>query len=121
MSPISGFAESSIDVVVVLEKTTRSDITMGIAQTSVNVNVGTDPLGVVIDSTDSKVQTNITSELISKGLVKTSFSSLLKIDPATRSESLVGGFTVGGASKAENTFSIDGQDVTNFRHGELPQ
>ena len=70
-----------------------------------------------MDSTDSKVQTNITSELIDKLPSGTSFSSLLKIDPATRFEGLTGGFSVDGASKAENSFVIDGQDVTNYRYG----
>lgn len=118
--PISGFAESNVDTIVNIEKTTLLNITLGIAgsEAVVNVNAG-DTLGIVVDSTNSKVQTNITEELIEKLPTGTSFSSLLKIDPATRGESLTGGFTVDGASKAENSFVIDGQEVTDYRHGTL--
>ncbi len=119
VAAINGFSETVVNATVVLEKTTTSDVTLGIS-TSVNVvEVGSDPLGVVVDTSDSKVQTNITTDLIQRIPAGTSFSSVLKLSPATRSESLTGGFTVDGASKAENTFSIDGQDVTNFRHGTL--
>ncbi|MBE7515336.1 MAG: TonB-dependent receptor [Chloracidobacterium sp.] len=118
VAPISGFAETTADAVVVVEKTTAVEITLGITK-SVDVEVTGDPLGVVVDATDSKVQTNITSDLIEKLPLGTSFSSVLKLNPATRGEGLIGGFTVAGASKAENTFSIDGQDITNFRHGTL--
>lgn len=116
---VSGFAETSVDATVVVEKTTTADVTLGIS-TSVNtVEVSADPLGVVVDTTDSKVQTNITSELIDKLPTGTSFTSVLKISPGTRSEALTGGFTVDGASKAENTFVLDGQEITSYRYGTL--
>ncbi|HXG67472.1 MAG TPA: TonB-dependent receptor [Blastocatellia bacterium] len=72
-----------------------------------------------IDPTDNKIQTNITAqvaELLPKG---TNFTSLLKVSPATRPEPLAGGFQIDGASGSENTFIIDGQEVTNFRTGVL--
>ncbi|MGH9941110.1 MAG: hypothetical protein ACRD9R_01990 [Pyrinomonadaceae bacterium] len=49
----------------------------------------------------------------------TNFTSLLKVSPATRQEPLSGGFQIDGASGSENTFIIDGQEVTNFRTGTL--
>jgi hypothetical protein len=49
----------------------------------------------------------------------TNFTSLLKISPAVRPEPLAAGFQVDGSSGAENTFIIDGQEVTNFRTGQL--
>jgi hypothetical protein len=114
-----GFAETSVDAQVVAEKTTAADVTLGIS-TSVNtVEVTSDPLGVVVDTTDSKVQTNITSELIDKLPLGTSFTSALKVSPSTNFSSLTGGFTVDGASKAENSFIIDGQEVTSYRYGTL--
>ena len=39
--------------------------------------------------------------------------------PSVRNEPLAGGFQVDGASGSENTFIIDGQEVTNFRTGSL--
>lgn len=119
VAPISGFSEATAETRVTIEKTTRTDIALSTGVQDIQVNVSSDALGVVLDATDSKVQTNITEELIEKLPLGTSFSSILKLNPATRGESLTGGFTIGGASKAENTFSIDGQDITSVRNGTL--
>ncbi len=116
---ISGFSETKMDAQVVVEKTTALDIVLGIGQQNINVEVTQDPLGVVVDTTDSKVQTNITSELIDKLPLGQSFTSALKISPSTNFSSLTGGFSVDGASKAENAFIIDGQEVTSYRYGTL--
>lgn len=117
---ISGFSESIIEnLTVAIEKTTTADITIGISQNVNTVDVASDPLGVNIDSTDSKVQTTITSQLIDKLPKGVSFTSVLKVSPGTRSESRSGGFQVDGASGSENSFVIDGQEVSNFRTGTL--
>ncbi len=116
---VSGFAETIVDAQVVIEKTTVADVTLGISSTSTTVDVTADPLGVVVDATDSKNQTNITTELIESLPLGTSFSSVLKISPGTNFSPLTGGFSVDGASKAENTFVIDGQEVTSYRYGTL--
>lgn len=119
-SAVNGFAAGQLEnVTVTIEKTTTADLTLGI-QTNVNtVDVSSDPLGVAVDATDSKVQTNITSQLIDQLPKTSSFASLLQVSPATRSEPLSGGFQVDGASGAENSFLIDGQPVENFRTGTL--
>lgn len=116
---ISGFAETTTDAQVVVEKTTVADVTLGITAAVNTVEVTSDPLGVVVDSTDSKVQTNITAELIDRLPLGTSFTSALKVSPGTNFSPLTGGFTVDGASKAENTFVLDGQEVTSYRYGTL--
>jgi len=116
---ISGFAATTLETQVVIEKTTVADVALGIEATVNTVDVQADPLGVVVDTSDSKVQTNITAELIDKLPSGTSFSSILKVNPATRGESLTGGFTVDGASKGENSFVLDGQEVTSYRYGTL--
>jgi hypothetical protein len=116
---ISGFGEStSSNVDVVLGKTTPVMIALqaGGVATSVDVTAANE---LTIDPTDNKIQTNITArtaELLPKGQ---GFSSLLKIAPSTRPEPLNGGFQVDGASGSENTFIIDGQEVTHFRTGVL--
>lgn len=115
-----GFAAGTLDgVTVTIEKTTSANITLGIQQNVNTVDVSSDPLGVAVDSTDSKVQTNITAQLIEQLPKGGSFTSLLKVSPGTRSEPLAGGFQVDGASGAENSYIIDGQTVENFRTGTL--
>jgi hypothetical protein len=105
------------DVEVVLGKTTPVNIGLQTGDVSETVTVTSDV--VAIDPTDNKIQTNITSqvaELLPKG---TNINSLFKVSPATRQEPLSGGFQIDGASGSENTFIIDGQEVTNFRTGLL--
>jgi hypothetical protein len=118
VAPTSGFGETTLqNVEVVLGKTTPITIDVKAGGVAEVVTVTDDQ--VAIDPTDNKIQTNITArtaELLPKG---TNFTSLLKVSPATRPEPLSGGFQVDGASGSENTFIIDGQEVTNFRTGTL--
>ena len=116
---INGFVETSQDVTVVVEKITTADITVG-ATAGINVvDVTSDPNGVVVDSTDSKIQTNITGQLIDTLPKGVSFTSILKVSPSTRPEPISGQFQVDGASGSENSFIVDGQEVSNFRTGTL--
>ncbi|MBI4475338.1 MAG: TonB-dependent receptor, partial [Acidobacteria bacterium] len=114
----AGFGEATVDnVEVVLGKTAVVPLTLPVAGTTTTVEVTAIETPVAL--TDSKIQTNITTqaaELLPKGV---NFTSLLKIAPSTRPESLSGGFQVDGASGSENTFVVDGQEVTHFRTGVL--
>jgi hypothetical protein len=65
------------------------------------------------------LDTNITKQIIEDLPSGTNFSSLLKIAPNVRPEPLAAGFQIDGASGAENVFVVDGQEVTNFRTGQL--
>lgn len=116
---VSGFGTATINnVQVVLGKNTPVNVELGAGGQSVTVDVNSDDV-VSIDPTDSKLQTNITAqvaELLPKG---TNFQSLLKVAPAARNEPLSGGIQIDGASGSENTFIIDGQEVTNYRTGVL--
>ncbi len=119
-SATGGFAAATIEnVTVTIEKATVVNIKLGISQTAESVVVTGDSLGVNVDITDSKVQTNITQKLIDQLPKGTSFTSLLKLSPATRQEGLAGGFQVDGASGSENAFLIDGIPLENFRTGTL--
>ncbi|MEP6818412.1 MAG: TonB-dependent receptor [bacterium] len=106
------------DVQVTLGNATPVDFTLQPAQIGGSVTVTTADIAA-IDTTTSKIQTNITArdiELLPKG---TNFGSALKAAPAVRPEVTGGGFQIDGASGSENTFVIDGQEVTNFRTGVL--
>lgn len=115
----SGFSSTTLNnVQVVLGKNTPVDINLTVGEQNVTVDVSGSDV-VAIDPADTKIQTNITAqtaELLPKG---TNFTSLLQVAPAVRNEPLGGGFQIDGSSGSENTFIIDGQEVTNFRTGSL--
>lgn len=80
---------------------------------------------IALDVTSTRVATTITEENIQR-LPTTSrnFSSLLTIAPGVRAEvkggnAGVGGFSVDGASGSENTYFIDGSEVSDVRRGSL--
>lgn len=115
----SGFSAFAREITVVVDKATNIDSTL---------QVGTGDLGEVeviadgtvnIDQTQTGVDTNVTKRVIEALPKGTNFSSLLKTAPNVRPEPLAAGFQVDGASGAENVFVIDGQEVTNFRTGQL--
>jgi hypothetical protein len=114
----AGFGTATVNnVEVVLGRATPVRIALTAGGQNVVVDVTADALA--IDPTDSKIQTNITArtaELLPKGV---GFTSLLTVAPGVRNEPLSGGFQIDGASGSENTFIIDGQEVTNFRTGTL--
>ncbi len=117
VAAISGFAERRADNVSVgLGKTTPVSITLG---TTVDATVTITANDTGVDITDDKGNTTLTSklvELIPKGI---NFSSVLKYSAATRPEPRSGQFQIDGASGAENTFVIDGQEVTDVLSGYL--
>jgi Ca-activated chloride channel family protein len=83
----------------------------------------------IIDATETKVQTSITTKSIQSLPVNgrriqnspkgVDFTSVLKTVPGTRGEANAAGFLIDGFSGSENVFVIDGQEVSNFRTGAL--
>jgi len=114
----TGFADQKVTVTVTLDRSARVDTALAVGGTTANVEVTSDE-NITIDPSESKLQTNITSQLFNALPKGTTFTSLLKAAPNVRPESLSGGFQVDGASGSENVFIIDGQEVTNFRTGLL--
>ncbi|HEX8458990.1 MAG TPA: VIT domain-containing protein [Pyrinomonadaceae bacterium] len=90
---------------------------VGIGGVSETVTVTSDAAS--IDPTDNKVQTNVTAQVAEMLPRGTNFTSLLRVAPSVRDEPASGGFQIDGASRTENTYIIDGQEVTNFRTGAL--
>jgi Carboxypeptidase regulatory-like domain/TonB dependent receptor-like, beta-barrel/TonB-dependent Receptor Plug Domain len=112
------FKTVSDEVTVVLDKNANFSPKLEPGSPTVVVDVITDS-SVTIDQSDTKIDTNITKQIIDDLPSGTQFTSLLKIAPNVRPEALSGGFQIDGASGSENVFVIDGQEVTNFRTGVL--
>lgn len=74
---------------------------------------------VMIDTTDTKIDTMITRQLLETLPSGTSFGSLLKIAPGVISESLSGGFQIEGASGSEQVFIVDSQEVEKIKNGQI--
>lgn len=77
-----------------------------------------------IDVSSSRTATNISSRQFDELPKGRSFNSLLQIAPGVRMEvkngdSGVGGYQVDGASGSENSFVLDGVDVSDIRRGSL--
>jgi Carboxypeptidase regulatory-like domain/TonB-dependent Receptor Plug Domain len=105
------------NVQVTLGRTTQLNITLNTGTQNVTVDVGASDQAV--DTTGSEISTSITAqkiELLPKGV---DFTSALKAVPGTRPDPIAGGFTVDGATNSENTFVIDGQEVTNYRNAGI--
>jgi hypothetical protein len=114
----SGFKSAKIETTVVLDRSAVVSPALEIGESSVTVDVTSDS-AVTIDPADTKIDTNITKQVIDNLPKGTQFTSLLKIAPNVRPEALSGGFQIDGASGSENVFVVDGQEVTNFRTGVL--
>lgn len=115
----SGFGEARYEnVTVVIGRNTQLPITVnpGSNVNTVDVAVSDAP---PVDTTSSSIATSINAQKIELLPKSTDFTGVLKSVPGTRPESRSGGFSVDGASGAENVFVIDGQEVTNFRTGTL--
>ena len=115
----SGFGAARYEnVTVAIGQNTQLEITVnpGSSVNTVDVAASDAP---PVDTTSSAIQTSINAQKIELLPKSTGFTSILKTVPGTRPESRSGGFSVDGASGAENVFVIDGQEVTNFRTGTL--
>ena len=72
-----------------------------------------------IDSTSSRVQTNLTEERFEPTSERRKFFQRSGDRAVGSAEPKGAGFQIDGSSGAENTFIVDGQEVTNFRTGQL--
>ncbi len=112
-----GFKGAAKDVTVSLGRASIADFALVAGDVNAVVDVTANE--ATIDPGETKLNTNITSAIIDSLPKGTTFTSLLKTAPNVRPEALAGGFQIDGASGAENVFVIDGQEVTNFRTGQL--
>lgn len=114
----TGFQTTRQQVTVVVDRTATANFQLSVGGGSNIVDV-TASGDATLDPSDTKIDTNITKRVIDDLPKGNGFTSLLKIAPNVRPEPLAAGFQIDGASGAENVFNIDGQEVTNFRTGQL--
>ncbi|MEP6944277.1 MAG: VIT and VWA domain-containing protein [Acidobacteriota bacterium] len=72
---------------------------------------------VTVDSSSTQVSSAVTNVQVQALPRGTGFTSLLKLNSKVRPRPMGGQFSVDGSSGSENSFVIDGQDVTGVRPG----
>ncbi len=82
----------------------------------VTVTASDEPL---VDVSSTKVATNITQAEFAVIPKTLNFGSVINVAPGVRQEDKSAGFTVDGASGAENVFILDGVEVTRVEDGQL--
>lgn len=107
------------NVSVSLGSATVVDTELRASGVSATVNVTGDNGIATIDPTSSKIQTNLSAARLEELPKGVNFTSALKAAAPVRPEVTAGGFQIDGATGSENSFVIDGQEVTNFRDGTL--
>lgn len=116
-APTAGFSESTANATVELGKASQVRVEMGVRTGVAEVNIagGDAP----VDSTSSEISTSVGAKRIESLPKGTNMTTILKVVPGVRPEPLAGGFSIDGASNAENTFVIDGAEVTNYRNAGI--
>jgi len=105
------------DISVQLGKATAVEVKLEVGQVTESVVVSAG--SVMVDTQTSSAATNVDRsffDLLPKGR---SFYDLVAIAPGARNEGKSGGYAIDGASGSENTFYLDGVEVTNIQTGVL--
>lgn len=114
----SGFRTAKVaGMNVELGKATILDVKLEVGQVTESVIVS--GAAVMVDTQSSSAATNVDRsffDLLPKGR---SFYDLVAIAPGARNESKAGGFAIDGATGSENTFYLDGVEVTSIQTGVL--
>jgi hypothetical protein len=115
---LKGFAEKTLTSVQIGSgRTTVIDFEMMVGSTLL---LDCFPPTTQIDTTSTTSQSSVSSRTeelpVPKGL---NYSSILRLAPPVRLEPRSGQFQIDGASGSENTFFIDGLEVTNVLTGRL--
>ncbi len=113
-----GFSSSEETIANVrLGESTPVSFNLQVAGATAEVTVSGDV--AAIDTTSSRVQNNITEQRFEEIPKGTNFTTVLQTTPGVQNEAKGAGIQIDGSSGAENTFIVDGQEVTNFRTGQL--
>ncbi len=114
----AGFRSSkAANIAVQIGKAVAVDVRLEVGQVTESVVVAADAVMVDTQSSSSAVTVDKSFfDLIPKGR---SFYDLVAIAPGARDESKSGGIQVDGASGSENTYYLDGMEVTNVQTGIL--
>jgi hypothetical protein len=102
-------------IVVALEQTVKLDVSLELGAIAEEVTViGKTPLIDVKSTARGMTLTKDMYQILPKGR---DFDSLVAAVPGVANEKMLSGISVDGASGAENTYFVDGTDITNMYQG----
>ena len=115
---VQGFRQSRISGVNVdIGRATTIDIKLEVGQVAEVVEVSATAVMVDAQSSSSSVAVDKSFfDLLPKGV---SFYDMIAVAPGARQETKSGGYEIDGASGSENTYYLDGMEVTNIQTGIL--
>lgn len=117
---VKGFMTQEVaDVALSLGKTLRVNAAMTVARAEQTVQVTEAP--PLIDTTNTTMGNNITSDEFDRLPKARSFQNLAVLSTSVNSGAIEGGIQVNGASGAENNFTIDGISTTSLINGQSRQ
>ena len=87
--------------------------------TAETVNITSDEV-IAVNTSDTKIQTNVTSKKMKNLPVNGRQISALKVSPSVRAEPLSGQFQIDGASSGESSFMLDKQNVLKMPKPSYP-
>src|SRR5512146_2062368 len=112
----SGFRTTKqTGIVLDVGKLPTIDISVQVGGTEQTVEVSS--AAPLVDVATSKVQTNITEDVLASVPKGRSFQSVIQFAPGARSEPLQGGYQVDGASNTENAYLVEGQETASTFDG----
>jgi outer membrane receptor protein involved in Fe transport len=113
----AGFRTAKLDnIELSVGRLPSVDVLMQVGATTETVEVASQ--ATVIDTTQSKVQTTISDNLLENLPTQSrSFQSVIQFAPGARSEPLQGGYQVDGASNSENSYLVEGQETASVYDG----
>lgn len=91
------------------------DITMQVGTIAETVEVSAQ--AVLVDTTQSKVQTNISESILNNVPTGRTFQSVIQFAPGARSEPLQNGYQIEGASNSENSYLVEGLETASVFDG----
>ncbi|MEZ5400374.1 MAG: carboxypeptidase regulatory-like domain-containing protein [Bryobacteraceae bacterium] len=107
------------NVNVPVGRTIRADARLEVGQITETVVVSGEAL--LIDTANTVVSTNVSSEMYDRLPKGRGFDSLIVMAPGVRAEPKSGGYSADGASGSENSFVLDGVETTDIQEGDLKQ
>jgi hypothetical protein len=115
---VAGFSTmKKADISVILGRATSVDFKMEVGSMTESVTVTAN--AIMVDTTSSSSAINVDRAFFDNMPKGRNFYDLISLAPGARSESKSGGFQIDGASGSENTYYLDGMEVTNVQTGVL--